>query len=111
MVSFFSVQQCEHLYAFLANDNLCEEEALRPIHSESLAGNFIRKNQVAYGHLAGLSLVDGDKPVQEYISAIPGWKKEVARSLDKLIAQHIPKANKAVKWNSPFYGMEDKGWV
>ena len=53
---------------------------------------------------------DGDKPVQAYIAAIPGWKKEVARSLDKLIAHHIPKANKAVKWNSPFYGMEDKGW-
>ncbi|MEK2689217.1 DUF1801 domain-containing protein [Bdellovibrio sp. GT3] len=53
---------------------------------------------------------DGDEPVQAYISAVPGWKKEVARNLDKLITQHIPTVNKAVKWNSPFYGMEGKGW-
>ncbi|WP_413582861.1 DUF1801 domain-containing protein [Bdellovibrio sp. HCB288] len=53
---------------------------------------------------------DGNEPVQNYISAVPGWKKEVARNLDKLITHHIPTVNKAVKWNSPFYGMEGKGW-
>jgi hypothetical protein len=53
---------------------------------------------------------DGDKPVQAYIAAVPGWRKEIVRSLDKLIAHHIPKVNKAVKWNSPFYGMEGMGW-
>jgi hypothetical protein len=53
---------------------------------------------------------EGDAPVQDYITAIPGWKREVARKLDALIVRTVPKVRKAVKWNSPFYGMEDRGW-
>jgi hypothetical protein len=53
---------------------------------------------------------DGDAPVQAYIAAIPGWKREVARRLDELIAGAYPKARKAVRWNSPFYGVEGGGW-
>jgi hypothetical protein len=53
---------------------------------------------------------DGDAPVQAYIAAMPGWKREVGRQLDALIVRSAPKAQKAVKWNSPFYGIEGQGW-
>ena len=52
----------------------------------------------------------GDAPVQAYIAAIPGWKRDAARRLDVLISRAIPDVYKAVKWNSPFYGFEGKGW-
>ena len=52
----------------------------------------------------------GDAPVQAYIAAVPGWKQDVARRLDALIARTIPDVCKAVKWNSPFYGSEDGSW-
>lgn len=52
----------------------------------------------------------GDAPVQAYIAAMPGWKADVGRRLDALIARTVPKVSKAVKWNSPFYGMEGEGW-
>ena len=52
----------------------------------------------------------GDAPVQAYIAAMPGWKSEVGRKLDALIEQAAPGASKAVKWNSPFYGVEGDGW-
>lgn len=53
---------------------------------------------------------DGDAPVQAYINAIPGWKQDVARYLDKLIVKNVPDVKKAVKWNSPFYGVEGEGY-
>src|SRR5947199_5672930 len=54
---------------------------------------------------------DGDAPVQAYIAAMPGWKRDVGRHLDALIARTVPGVRKAVKWNSPFYGVEDQsGW-
>ena len=53
---------------------------------------------------------DGDAPVQAYIAAMPGWKRDVGRRLDALIARTIPDVHKAVKWNSPFYGIEGQGW-
>ncbi len=53
---------------------------------------------------------DGDAPVQAYIAALPGWKREAVQSLDALIARTLPDVQKAVKWNSPFYGMEGQGW-
>jgi hypothetical protein len=52
----------------------------------------------------------GDAPVQAYIAAIPGWKREVGRRLDALIVRTVPRVYKAIKWNSPFYGFEGKGW-
>ena len=52
----------------------------------------------------------GDAPVQAYIAAIPGWKRDVGRRLDALIARAVPNVYKAVKWNSPFYGIEGNGW-
>ena len=53
---------------------------------------------------------DGDAPVQAYIAAMPGWKRAVGRRLDALIARTVPHVRKAVKWNSPFYGVEGQGW-
>jgi hypothetical protein len=52
----------------------------------------------------------GDAPMQTYIAAMPGWKRDVGRRLDALIVRTIPGVQKAVKWNSPFYGVEGKGW-
>lgn len=52
----------------------------------------------------------GDAPVKAYIAAMPGWKQNVGRRLDEIIARTVPDVYKAVKWNSPFYGFEDKGW-
>jgi hypothetical protein len=56
----------------------------------------------------------GDAPVQAYIAAMPGWKREVGRCLDALIARTVPGVRKAVKWNSPLYGLdapgEENGW-
>jgi len=53
---------------------------------------------------------DGDAPVQAYIAAMPGWKRDVGKRLDALIVRSVPGVRKAVKWNSPFYGMEGQGW-
>jgi hypothetical protein len=53
---------------------------------------------------------DGDEPVQAYIEAMPGWKRDVGRRLDALVEQTVPNVKKAIRWNSPFYGVEGKGW-
>ena len=53
---------------------------------------------------------DGDAPVQAYIEAMPGWKREVGRYLDALVERSVPGVRKAVRWNSPFYGIEGRGW-
>ena len=53
---------------------------------------------------------DGDGPVQAYLAAMPGWKQDVGRQVDALIVRAVPKVHKAVKWNSPFYGVEGDGW-
>src|SRR5687768_14571777 len=53
---------------------------------------------------------EGDAPVRAYIAAIPGWKRGIAHKLDTLVKRTVPKARKAIKWNSPFYGIEGKGW-
>ncbi len=52
----------------------------------------------------------GDAPVQAYIAAMPGWKRDVGRRLDALIVAAVPNVYKAVKWNTPFYGIEGEGW-
>ena len=57
-----------------------------------------------------IAKADGNAPVRAYIAAMPGWKREVGRRLDALITRTVPGVRKAVKWNSPFYGMEGQGW-
>jgi hypothetical protein len=54
---------------------------------------------------------DGDGPVQDYITAMPGWKADVGRRLDRLIHANIDGVKKAVRWNSPFYGLDGQGWL
>jgi hypothetical protein len=57
-----------------------------------------------------IAKADGDAPVQEYIAAMPGWKSDVGRRLDSIVVRAVPDVRKAVRWNSPFYGMEGQGW-
>src|SRR5918999_1719114 len=57
-----------------------------------------------------IAKADGDAPVQAYIAAMPGWKRAIGKRLDALIVRNLPNVRKAVKWNSPFYGIEDQGW-
>jgi hypothetical protein len=57
-----------------------------------------------------IAKADGDAPVQAYIAAMPGWKRDLGRRLDALIVRNVPDVRKAVKWNSPFYGIEGQGW-
>jgi hypothetical protein len=52
----------------------------------------------------------GNEPVQAYIAAMPGWKSALGQHLDRIITRAVPKVLKAVKWNSPFYGMEEQHW-
>jgi len=69
-----------------------------------------RKPVLLAGGNPRVAKADGDAPVQAYIAAMPGWKRDVGRRLDRLIARKVPKVRKAVKWNSPFYGIEGQGW-
>jgi hypothetical protein len=57
-----------------------------------------------------IAKADGDAPVQAYIEAMPGWKRDLGRRLDALIVRSVPNVRKAVRWNSPFYGVEGQGW-
>ena len=52
----------------------------------------------------------GEAPVQASIAAMPGWKRDVGRRLDEIVTRTVPGVNKAVKWNSPLYGVEGQGW-
>ena len=53
---------------------------------------------------------DGDAPVVDYVAAMPGWKHDVGRHLDELVVANVPGVRKAVRWNTPFYGIEGRGW-
>ena len=57
-----------------------------------------------------IAKADGDAPVQAYIAAMPGWKSDLGRRLDALIVRAAPGVRKAVRWNSPWYGVEGEGW-
>lgn len=52
---------------------------------------------------------DGDGPVQAYIAAMPGWKQAIGKRLDALVETHVPGVRKAMRWNTPFYGIEGQG--
>ncbi len=57
-----------------------------------------------------IAKADGDAPVQAYIAAMPDWKRDIGHRLDALIVRAVPQVRKAVRWNSPFYGIEGQGW-
>ena len=77
---------------------------------EVAAGPADAKPVLLSGGNPQIAKADGDAPVQEYIAAMPGWKREVGQHLDQLISQAVPEVRKAVRWNSPFYGIEGQGW-
>jgi hypothetical protein len=57
-----------------------------------------------------IAKADGDAPVQAYIAAMPDWKRDIGKRLDALVVRNVPKVRKAVRWNSPMYGTEGRGW-
>ncbi len=70
----------------------------------------VAKPKLLAGGNPQIAKADGDAPVQAYIAAMPGWKSDVGRRLDALVTRTVPGVRKAVKWNSPFYGVEGQGW-
>jgi hypothetical protein len=74
------------------------------------AGKKTKPVKLLSGGNPQIAKADGDAPVKAYIANIPGWKHDIAKSLDALIVRNVPKVQKAVKWNSPFYGIDGQGW-
>lgn len=73
----------------------------------------VRKDQkvaLLSGGNPRIAKADGDAPVQAYIAGMPGWKRDLGKRLDALIVRNVPNVRKAVKWNSPLYGIEGQGW-
>ena len=70
-----------------------------------------RKVTLLSGGNPQIAMADGDAPVKAYIAALPGWKSAMGKKLDALIMKSAPQLKKAVKWNSPFYGLEGQGWI
>jgi hypothetical protein len=93
------------------------ETALKDLIRAAVALNLERKGPSAAAKpalLAGgnpqIAKADGDAPVQAYIAAMPGWKRDVGHRLDALVVRNVPNVRKAVRWNSPFYCIEGQGW-
>jgi hypothetical protein len=84
--------------------------AKRPKSPKSRSREDAKPVKLLSGGNPQIALGYGDAPVQAYIAAMPGWKCDVGRRLDELIARTVPNVYKAVKWNSPFYGIEGQGW-
>src|SRR5947207_13470859 len=80
------------------------------VAAEAAAKPVAAKPTLLAGGNPQITKADGDAPVQAYIAAMPGWKRDVGRRLDALIVRTVPGVGKAVKWNSPFYGIEGQGW-
>jgi hypothetical protein len=78
--------------------------------ASKLQSRRVAKPALLAGGNPQIAKADGDVPVQAYIAAMPGWKRDVGRRLDALIVRTVPGVRKAVKWNSPFYGIEGQGW-
>ena len=70
----------------------------------------VAKPKLLAGGNPQIPMADGNAPVKAYIAAMPGWKRDVGRSLDALVARTVPGVCKAVKWNTPFYGVKGQGW-
>jgi hypothetical protein len=77
---------------------------------KSPSRNAARKPTLLAGGNPQIAKGDGNTPVKAYLAAMPGWKRNVGRRLDALIVRTVPGVHKAVKWNSPFYGIDGDGW-
>jgi hypothetical protein len=84
--------------------------ARKTTSTSSKAARTSAKPKLLAGGNPQIAKGEGDAPVQAYIAAMPGWKREVGRHLDELVVRVVPHVHKAVKWNSPFYGIEGQGW-
>jgi hypothetical protein len=82
----------------------------RAVKRRPAASRRKRPTKLLAGGNPQVAKADGDAPVQTYIAEMPGWKREVGRRLDALIVRTVPRVRKAVRWNSPFYGVEGRGW-
>ena len=85
----------------------------KPVDAErqnGTAGAEIHSAKLLSGGNPQIAKGDGDGPVQAYIEAMPGWKQDMGRRLNALIVRAVPGVQKAIKWNSPFYGIEGNGW-
>src|SRR6266446_779063 len=80
------------------------------VAKEAAAKRVAAKPTLLSGGNPQIAKAGGDAPVQAYIAAMPGWKRDVGRRLDALIVGAVPNVYKAVKWNSPLYGIEGQGW-
>lgn len=99
-----------------AKRTLRSARATKPRTATTRAGTASRSNgtrnavRLLSGGNPQIPKADGDAPVQAYIAAMPGWKRAFGKRLDQLIVKHVPNVRKAVKWNSPLYGIEGQGW-
>jgi hypothetical protein len=80
------------------------------VAKEATAKQIATKPVLLSGGNPQIAKAYGDAPVQAYIAAMPGWKRDAGRRLDALIVRTVPGVRKAVKWNSPLYGVEGQGW-
>ena len=80
------------------------------VAKKAAAKRVAAKPKLLSGGNPQIAMADGDAPVQAYIAAMPGWKSDLGKRLDALIVRSVPNVRKAVKWNSPFYGIEGQGW-
>jgi len=81
-----------------------------PVEKAKPRGSEAKPVRLLSGGNPQIAKADGDAPVQAYIAAMPGWKRDLGHRLDALIVRSVPGVRKAVKWNSPFYGVEGQGW-
>jgi hypothetical protein len=89
---------------------MARRKSKKPAKKKASAKRGPRKPKLLSGGNPQIAKADGDTAVQAYIAAMPGWKRDVGRRLDTLIARMVPNVRKAVRWNSPFYGTEKNGW-
>ena len=91
---------------------VAKKKAVKKIAKKPVAKSATAKPVLLSGGNPQIAKGYGDEPVQAYIAAMPGWKRDVGRHVDALVMRTVPGVRKAVKWNSPFYGIadEDAGW-
>ena len=96
----------------LRKEDRIDDAALRALVREAVAYNTTQpvKPVLLSGGNPQIAKGDGDAPVQAYIAAMPEWKSDVGHRLDALIVRNAPDVRKAVRWNSPFYGIDGQGW-
>ena len=104
---------------FIKSTKSAEKAAAKPVGAKAAKprktaprsqSRRVAKPTLLAGGNPQIAKADGDAPVQAYIAAMPCWKREFGRRLDALIVRTVPGVRKAIKWNSPFYGVEGQGW-